>query len=249
MGGRIMKKLLLALLTVTAVPASLWAISAEDIVRNMEKNTVADTARTEGMLVVTDRFGTNKSTFISYSRGVDDMLIEFTSVDEEGMKILRTRDEIYLFYPDAEELIRMQGAALKESVMGSDMSYEDMTGGKSLLRSYSVALEGTETVAGEPCYRVSMTAKNRNVPYYSQTMWIDTGLFIYRQVHKFSRSGKLLKEITADDIRTVSGRVVPFHLVLKDTLKRNSSTEFIIREIALDVHLDPEIFSLEELTW
>ena len=188
-------------------------------------------------------------TFLSFSRGDDSRLIEFTSVEEEGMKILRTRDEIYLFYPDAEELIHMPGSALKESVMGPDMSYEDMTGGKSLLKSYSVTPEGTEEIAGEPCYRVSMTAKNRNVPYYRQVLWIDSELFIYRQIHKFSRSGKLLKEITAGDIRTVSGKVVPFHMVLKDTFKRDSSTEFFIRSIEIDIQLEPDIFSLEELTW
>ena len=244
-----MTKIVLAFMMAAAVPGTLSAISAEDIIKKMEENTVVRTARTEGSLIVNDRFGTNKSTFLSFSKGADSMLIEFTSVEEEGMKILRTKDEIYLFYPDAEELIRMQGSALKESVMGSDMSYEDMTGGKSLLRSYSVKLEGTEDIAGVPCYRVSMTAKNRSVPYYSQVMWIDTELFIYRQIHKFSRSGKLLKEITAKDIRNVSGRIVPFHLVLKDTLKQNSSTEFFIQVIEIDVKLDPGIFSLEELTW
>jgi len=177
------------------------------------------------------------------------MLIEFTSVEEEGMKILRTSNEIYLYYPDAEELIRMQGAALKESVLGSDMSYEDMTGDRSLLQSYNVTLEGIEEVGGAPCYKVILEAKSRDVPYYKEIMWIDTKLFIYRQIHKFSRSGKLLKEITIDDIRQISGKNIPFYMMLKDTLKRNSRTEFFINDIKIDLRLEPDIFSLEELTW
>jgi len=72
---------------------------------------------------------------------------------------------------------------------------------------------------------------------------------MYRQVHKFSRSGKLLKEISIDDIRQVSGKNIPFHMVLKDALKKNSSTEFFINDIKINLHLDPDIFSLEELTW
>jgi len=244
-----MKRLLLAFMAAFAVPASVPAISAEDVVKKLEKNTVIKTAWTDGCLIIHDRFGTKKTTFISYSRGVDTVLIEFTSVEEEGMKILRTSNEIYLFYPEAEELIRMQGAALKESVLGSDMSYEDMTGGKSLLQSYRVTLEGIEEVDGAPCYKVSLEAKSRDVPYYKEIMWIDRELFIYRQIHKFSRSGKLLKEITIDDIRQVSGKNIPFHMVLKDTLKRNSSTEFFINDIKINLRLEPDIFSLEELTW
>lgn len=244
-----MKRLAFALLVTLLVPLSLLAISAEDIVKQLEENTVVKTARTDGFMIINDRFGTMKTTFISYTRGADNMLIEFTSVEEEGMKILRTRDEIYLFYPEAEELIRMQGAALKESVMGSDMSYEDMTGGKSLLKSYNVKLEGIEKIDGAPCYKVSMEAKRKDVPYYKQIMWIDKELFIYRRIHKFSRSGKLLKEIMIDDIRQVAGKNIAFHMVLNDTLKRNSSTEFIIKNIEIDIPLKAEIFSLEELTW
>lgn len=244
-----MKRVLLAIFTVFAVPVSVSAISAEDIVKKLEQNTVIRTAKTDGYLVVHDRFGIKKTTFISYSRGADTMLIEFTSVEEEGMKILRTSNEIYLFYPDAEELIRMQGAALKESVLGSDMSYEDMTGDKSLLQSYRAALEGIEAIDGAPCYKVVLEAKSSDVPYYKEIMWIDTELFIYRQIYKFSRSGKLLKEITIDDIRQVSGKNIPFHMMLKDTLKRNSRTEFFINNIRINIRLEPDIFSLEELTW
>lgn len=244
-----MKRTVMALLVTLMVPASLWAISAEDIIKKLEKNTVTKTARIDGVMIINDRFGIKRSTFISYARGADTMLIEFTSVEEEGMKILRTRDEIYLFYPDAEELIRMQGAALKESVMGSDMSYEDITGGRTLLQSYKVKLEGTEEIDGAPCYKVSMEAKKKGVPYYKQIMWIDKELFIYRKIHKFSRSGKLLKEIMCDDVRQVSGKNIAFHMVLKDTMKRNSSTEFVINDIQINIPLKASIFSLEELTW
>lgn len=244
-----MKRWVIAALVLTFIPSSLFAVSAEEIVRKLEENTVVETSRVDGAMIIRDRFGTKKSSFISYSRGTDDMLVEFTSVEEEGMKILRTSDELYLFFPEAEETIRMQGAALKESVIGSDMSYEDMTGGKGLLSTYRVTLEGTEEVQGHPCYRVSMKAKSGNVPYYRQTMWIDTTLFIYWRVHKFSRSGKLLKNITIKEIREVSGRHVPVRMVLEDTIKGNSSTDFIVRDMKIDIPLDAGLFSLEELSW
>ncbi len=244
-----MKKWALSFLAIFSFPSLLFAISAEEIMEKLEENMVTESSRVDGAMIIRDRFGTKESTFISYTRGTDDMLIEFTSVEEEGMKILRTKDELYLFFPEAEEVIRMQGAALKEAVIGSDMSYEDMTGGKSLLKSYMVKLEGMEVINGSRCYKVSMEAKNKDVPYYKQTMWIDSELFIYRKVHKFSRSGKILKEIIVDDIRKVSGKYVPFHMVLKDTMKGNSSTDFIVRNMEIDIPLKNELFSLEELTW
>ena len=124
-----------------------------------------------------------------------------------------------------------------------------MTGGKTLLDSYDVTLEGTENIDGEACYKVSMIAKKNDVPYYKQIMWIDTDYFIYRQIHRFSKSGRLLKEISASDIRNVDGNYVSFYMELKDTLKSNSRTEFIIDDLEINIRLPRNIFSLDELSW
>jgi outer membrane lipoprotein-sorting protein len=231
-----------------AAPAAR-AQTADEIITRMERNIVFDTARSVGSMTVRDRFGARKSTFVSYARGDDTMLIEFTSAEERGMKILRTKDEIYLYYPDAAELIRLQGAALRDAVLGSDMSYDDMTGGKSLLQSYRAALEGTESVDGHACYRVSLEATRRDVPYYKQTLWVDKDLLIFRKAQKFARSGRLLKEVQVIEIRRVADRNVVTRMILRDSLRRDSSTEFDIGELEIDRPLPPGIFSLGELTW
>ena len=129
------------------------------------------------------------------------------------------------------------------------MSYEDMAGGKGLLASYKVTMEGTETVDGAPCYRIAMEARRRDVPYYRQTMWIDQELFIFRKVNKFSRSGTLLKELQVLQISRVAGHNVATRMVLKDILKRNSSTEFVLDKLEIDVPLPKDTFSLRGLTW
>ncbi len=231
-----------------AAPAAR-AETADEIITRMERNIVFDTARSAGSMTVRDRFGARESTFVSYSRGDETMLIEFTSAEERGTKILRTKDEIYLYYPDAAELIRLQGAALRDAVLGSDMSYDDMTGGKSLLKSYRATLEGSDIVDGRSCYRVTLEATKRDVPYYRQTLWIDKELFIFRKAQKFARSGTLLKEIEVNEIRRVAGRNVVTRMTLRDSLRRGSSTEFVVSEIEIDRPLPPKIFSLGELTW
>ncbi len=240
--------LLCATLAALVVPAAT-AQTANEIITRMERNIVFDTARAAGSMTVRDRFGDRESTFTSYSRGDETTLIEFTSAEERGTKILRTKDEIYLYYPDAAELIRLQGAALRDAVLGSDMSYDDMTGGKTLLKSYKATLEGTESIDGRPCWRVSLEATGRDVPYYRQTLWVDKELWIFRKAQKFARSGTLLKELQVNEIRSVAGRNVVTRMTLRDSLRRGSSTEVAIRDIEIDRPLPPKIFSLGELTW
>ncbi|OQY34389.1 MAG: hypothetical protein B6241_04965 [Spirochaetaceae bacterium 4572_59] len=205
--------------------------------------------KSSGSMITKDRFGTKTSDFISWSRGNDDFLIEFSSVAEQGQKVLRTANELYLYYPDAEEIIRLQGAALRQSMLGSDISYEDMTEGNDTLSKYDVELTGEETVAGKACYVIDMIAKSRNVAYPRQTVWVVRETLIPRQVHYFSKSGKLLKEMQVNKVKIIGDKYVISEMILEDKLKKNSSTELLLDNIETDVDLESNFFSLDNLAW
>jgi outer membrane lipoprotein-sorting protein len=238
------------LVIVLLLPAALLpALSPEEIVRRLEENQIHETAYSEGRMITTDKYGSITRTFRSWARGDEEALIEFTSKGEEGQKILRTEDEIYLYFPDAEDVLRIQGSAMRDSIMDSDFSYEDMTGGKSLLDDYNTELEGNERVNGIDCYVIRLTAKSRSVPYHSQLLWIDSSRFTSLKGHKFSRSGTLLKEMEFDEITEIEGKYIPTQIVVRDKMKKDSSTRMILDTLELGITIDPRIFSLEELTW
>lgn len=243
-----MKQIAVFLMAAVTV-LSAQALSPEDIITRMEDNQVHDNARAEGRMLTTDKFGTIERTFISYSRGSDESLIEFTSIEEAGQKILRTENEIYLYFPDAEELIRLQGAALRDSVMDSDFSYEDMTGEGGILDDYKVFLEEDETVDGHLCYVIRMEAKRRSVPYQLQRIWVDKELFAYRRAHRYSKAGTLLKEMQITRIETINGKHIPMDFIMSDKMKKDSQTVFTLDSLELGIRLDDSLFSVDELTW
>ncbi len=242
--------LLIACASLTVLPAAAAPTeSAEEVIRKLEENQVHETARSEGRMIINDRFGEKVTTFKSWAEGDEKTLIEFTSRQERGQKILRTDDEIYLYFPDAAEVIRLQGAALRDSVLGSDMSYEDMTGGKGLLDDYRAELLGTETVDGRQCYKIELNAKGRGVAYPKEIIWVDTEMYVTRKVHMFSLSGKLLKEMRMQEYTTQNGKTFPVRFLIEDKMKRNSSTEFVMESIEIGADIPASRFSLEELTW
>ena len=227
----------------------LFGISAEDIVREMDSKQSFTTMKVTGSMITNDRFGTKVSDFIIWSRGNDEFLIEFTSAAELGQKVLRTASELYLYYPDAEEIIRLQGAALRQSMLGSDISYEDMTEGNDTLSKYEVVLTGEESVGGEVCYVIEMTAKSRDVAYPKQIVWIIKKSLVPQQVQYFSKSGKLLKEMRVNEIRQVGEKFVITRMTLEDKLKKNSSTELVIEKLETNPDLGQDFFSLDNLSW
>ena len=243
-------KLINTVLMLAIAMATISAVTAEQIVREMDALETFGTSYSEGGIVTTDRFGKKTSTFKAWSRGAYDSLIEFTSVAERGQKILRTEGELYLFYPDAEELIRLQGAALRQSMLGSDISYEDMTGEKDTLAQYDVKLLRNEVFKRPilPC--VAVRREDRTVAYPRQSCgWTRENLHgMAGRVLKHNR-GRLLKEMEVLETMEADGRTLPGVTRISDKMKRDSATEMRLVKLDIDISLDPAIFTLQNLTW
>jgi outer membrane lipoprotein-sorting protein len=225
------------------------APDAEEIIRQVQDNMTNDTEEARGEMVISDRFGERTKSFISYAAGTEEMLLEFTNPEERGQKILRLTDEIYLYFPEAEEIIHLQGSALKESVMGSDFSYEDMTGEKDLLKLYDVRLLDTVALDGRTHFLVELKGKKKGVAYPLQKLWVDSELMLPSRAEYYSLSGRLIKELIFSEFRTVDGRPVASRMLMTDKMKKNSSTEFVLLEMKINRRLPEGIFSLEELSW
>lgn len=238
-----------AVLLLLGAGDTLSAQTAEEIIHRLEANEIHDSSRMEAMMRITDRYGVKTAEFTAWGRGRDLSLIEFTSGEERGQKILRTSREIYLYYPDAEEVIRLQGAALRESVLGSDLSYQDLAGDRSLLDSFKVRLSGSEEAGGRDCYRLELEATARDIAYPRQTIWVDREDYVARAGLYYALSGRLLKELKVLETLRTGGKIIPSRMVMEDKLKGNSSTEFIIRKADLAARIPASKFSLEELSW
>jgi outer membrane lipoprotein-sorting protein len=244
-----MKKAIMLVLIVASFSACYsYALSANEIIRKVEENEQGS-VQAQASFAITDSFGTRVKTLKVFEAANGDMLLEFTNPEEKGQKILRLKNEIYLYFPKAEEVIHLQGDSLKDSVMGSDFSYEDLTGGKSILDKYAATLAGTEEVSGAECYKITLTATKKDVVYPKQVVWVDAKLFAYRKGESYTESGKLIKEMTVRELATVSGKTIPSDIVMTDTMKKSSKTAFKLSGIKIGAAIDPKVFSLEELSW
>ena len=239
----------LLLLLLAALPSLLFALSGEEIIRKMDEQSTFETSYSTGTLTTTDRFATKESTFKAWSRGSAESLIEFTSIAERGQKILRTRGSLYLYYPDAEQLIRLQGAALRQSVLGSDLSYEDMTEEKNTLDNYKVVLNGNEMIGTRECYVLTLTATNRQVAYPVQKLWVDQETYLVWKAEYSTAQGRLLKEMEVLRTIDVAERTLPSETRIEDKMKRGSTTWMMLDTLEVDIPLDRNLFSLENLTW
>lgn len=242
------RTLLMIALLLFAV-ASLSAVTAEEIIRALDANTSFASSHSRGTIITVDRLGERTSTFEAWSKGDATSLIEFTSLAERGQRILRTGSSLYLYYPEADQLIRLQGAALRQSVLGSDLSYEDMTREGSTLASYDATLVGEESIASSRCWIVELVAKSRNSAYPIQTLWVDQELSVVRKGVYATAAGRALKEMEVIALMEVGGITMAKESRVVDLLKRGSSTTMRVDSIEIDIPLPDALFSLENLSW
>ena len=154
-----MKKLIVLLIIAIFTLAQIWALSAEQIIDKMEDVMEFETLSFTATIKNTDKLGSTTQTFNAIQNDDGDTLLTVTSGMDKGQKILRLDDNIYIYYPDADEIIRLSGSGLSNSFLGSDFSYEDLSGDDDYDDRYNYKLAGSETYNGIDCYVIKFTAK------------------------------------------------------------------------------------------
>ena len=243
------KYITIALVSVFTCLLSAQNISVSSILEKYESNMKHSTSMIKAQISTTDSFGTTKQTFEIYSRENGDTLIVIADGPDKGQKILRLENSLFLYYPSAEEVIRLTGSALKDSIAGTDFSYEDLSGDNSIANNYTTVLQGTEIVQERECYVIELTAKKKTLAYQKQTLYIDTENFTAVKTIVFSASGKALREIISSNVQNVSGKYIAYTTTVTDLLKKNSKTGMTITDVSLNESIPSSYFTREGLTW
>jgi outer membrane lipoprotein-sorting protein len=162
---------------------------------------------------------------------------------EQGTRMLKLEDQLWIYSPVTDRIIQISGHMLRQSVMGSDLSYEDMMEDRKMTEMYNAKLVGEETLDGRVVLVLDLVAKVDDVAYYSQKLWIDAERFIPLKQELFAKSGQLLKRMVMKDIVRIDGRWFPTSIIYKDVLKQGDGTEFKVSEIRFDQEIPEHIFS------
>jgi outer membrane lipoprotein-sorting protein len=198
----------------------------------------------ESEMIIHGRRSSRTITARSYSVGTKQSFTEYLSpAREQGTKMLKLEKQLWIYSPSTDRIIQISGNMLRQSVMGSDLSYEDMMDDRKLTEIYNAKVAGNETIDGRNTYILELTAKVEDATYYSQKIWVDTEHFVPLKQELFAKSGQLLKRITMSDIKQVQGRWFPMSAVYKDVLKDGSGTEFKMMSVKFDQNIPEYIFT------
>jgi outer membrane lipoprotein-sorting protein len=218
--------------------------NAEDILRKIDENRVSGNKVILSEMIIHGRRGSRTLRIKSWIQGTDKSFSEYLDPPRErGTKMLKLGDQLWTYYPASDRIILIAGHMLRQSVMGSDLSYEDMLEDPTLLGNHAATIDGEETLLERPCWRLNLEAKKSDAAYPQRRLWVDRERFTVLKEEFFARSGKLLKTSTVDSVRRFGSRWVPDRMRFKDVMNEGQGTEFIIREIEFDAVIPDTRFS------
>lgn len=157
--------------------------------------------------------------------------------------MLKLEDKLWIYSPDTDRIIQLSGHMLKQSVMGSDLSYEDMMEDRELLDMYDAKISGEEVIDDRNTWIIELEAIVDDVTYYRRKMWIDQERYVPLKEELYAKSGQLLKKTTMSEIVKIEGRWYPKKINFKDMLKSGKGTDFIIIDIQFNPDIPSYIFS------
>ena len=220
-------------------------MNADNIIKAIDKNLNAESRTITSKMVVRGRRSSRTIKSKSWVVGTDLAFTEYLSPPREaGTKMLKLGEKLYTYSPQTDRVIQISGHMLRQSVMGSDMSYNDMMEDRPMEELYKATLEGSAKVDGRDHWIIVLDAKVKGLSYPKRRSWVDKEYLLPIKEELYAKSGKLLKTASLEDIQKIQGRWFPSKFVYKDELKRNSKgTEWIIDNIEFNKKIPDSRFS------
>lgn len=123
-----MKKLITLLLIFCSI--SIYAQnypSGNSLLDKIDANMSSKTVIMTASMQVNSARATRTMTLKMWGEGDKKTFTEYLSpAREKGTKMLKLDNQLWLYSPSTDRVIQISGHMLRQSVMGSDLSYEDM---------------------------------------------------------------------------------------------------------------------------
>lgn len=243
-------------LIVDAAPLTGRAIAEQVADRDQGRDARFDTR----MRIIDSRGGVRERRFtLLLMRGTkkdDRGLIRFSrpaDISGTGLLIWKhpgAESERFLYLPAMGRVRRIAGSEAQESFVGSDFSYEDVSGADIDAYTYDVLdADGTMTDASGSsykCYKLQSRSRDAGVPFPVTISYVDRESMVVRRAERLDRSGQKRKTYDVQKLSKVQG----YWTVLAATMstdREKTRTELLVDTSQYNAGLTEEDFSRRAL--
>ena len=188
-----------------------------------------------------------------WSLGESNLLLRIHLPPEDaGTAILKVGGKIWYYLPKANRTVKIRASMMMTSWMGSNFTLNDLVKQSRLTDDYVVATSFEGKRDGVAVSEFTLTPKPAAVVVWGKiTLEIRQADRMPLWQRYYDEDGKLVRELTFSEYKTVSGRLIPTRLVMQPMneagKKTVEQTTVTYEKIIFDEPISPEIFSLRNL--
>jgi len=228
--------------------AGAQAPSGDWILQKVDENFGSDNKIVHSRMIIHGRRASRTVEARSWIQGEEKSFTEYLSPPREaGTKMLKLGDQLWTYSPSTDRTILISGHMLRQSIMGSDLSYEDMMEDPRLNVLYSASVAGEEPIENRECWILDLDSRGEEIAYFKRKIWVDKERYVVMREERFAKSGKLLKTIEVKAVERMGGRWIGTRIVFKDALKDGLGTEFTLEAIEFNAAIPEILFTKASL--
>jgi outer membrane lipoprotein-sorting protein len=188
-----------------------------------------------------------------WSLGESNLLVRIRSPREDaGTAILKVGKKTWCYLPKANRTVKMPASMMMTSWMGSDFTLNDLVKQSRLTDDYEIATSFEGQRDGVAVAEYTLTPKRAAVVVWGKiTLEIRQADRMPVWQRYYDEDGKLVRELTFSEYKTVGGRLIPTRLVMqsmdKGGKKAVKQTTITYENLVFDEPISEETFSRRNL--
>jgi outer membrane lipoprotein-sorting protein len=244
-----MAPLRLAVALLVATASAALAVTAREILDHVDDLFRGTSAHGRATMTVTTEHWTRALSLEFWSEGRERTLIRILAPKKEkDTATLKMGNDIWNYLPKVKRVIKLPSTAMSAAWMGSHFTNDDLVKESRMAEDYTfeVTFEGDRD--GQRVTEITCLPKPEAAVVWGRVVvLVRAADLMPLEVRFFDEDLRLARTITYGDVRRLGGRELPVELTVVPADKPAESTVVRYDDIAFDVSLDPDTFSLRTL--
>jgi outer membrane lipoprotein-sorting protein len=184
----------------------------------------------------------------AWTRGEKDSLVRFVEpARDAGSATLKVGDDMWIFTPKLNRVVKLPFSMMAQSWMGSDFSYNDLAKSDQIVHDFTHRLLATERQDGHTVYVIESTPRPSAPVIWGKEVLRVRDDHVLLEETFFDQDGKPVKRLQATKIGPLGGRVYAIGMRMEEVDEAGHWTEITYRRADFSVALPDGLFTLSNL--
>lgn len=185
-------------------------------------------------------YGTEKKTVMVFLQPAD---VKGAGYLSYSYKNSSKQDDRWLYMPALKKPRRITGSGSGDYFMGTDFTYDDISGHK--VEDFNHTLLGEQTIENKKCWKIESVPVEKSI-YSKYISWVDQDSLVQVKAEFYDKQSELQKVLTVEELEKIDGYWIAKKFKM-DNLQKKHTTVINIKKTEYDKDLPDSLFRVSSL--